>query len=604
MSSLSARQHPPAYQVEPLPAPPPVGTVAVFVTHGMGQQIPFQTLDQVADGLWRAAGKPNAKPVARVVRHETEELRRLELQLEGPLGRPMDVHVYESYWAPLTERKITLRDVMRFLAGAGWNGVRNAWRGKFDRWLFGGMMEFPIATRTLLSLLMALAVIGALVVLNAAIGVAVAGALLGERARWLTDGLLGDLTTTFNAVVLAMAVAGVCLALGATVGRRLMPAIRTAWSGITSIVLLATVAVVLIAGVAIPALFYAHVRGGTSPGTRIWHRVFGAGTQTFDTTVGTAAAVVVVGAIALALAWWTVAVAAGIWRDMRKPRDPRSLAAAAVFLFLVGGCAWILVRLLPAMGTSAGVGIEALRGGELVWVLLVAASAYIRKVLVQYVGDVAIYIMPYGVDAFNDLRARIRECSYTVGRAIYDIRDATGTHAYSDVVVVGHSLGSVIAYDVLNQLVREENTGSKGSAPNVASRTSMLLTFGSPLDKTAFIFGMQKQQTSAAREALAAAVQPLIQDYGFRPRRWINVHSPWDIISGPLDFYDPPGSTHPRRVFDVVDADAATPLIAHTEYWRTGAVWRVVVEHLKDPPAATEKWGVPPIPALRTGART
>src|SRR5213080_2751829 len=57
---------------------------------------------------------------------------------------------------------------------------------------------------------------------------------------------------------------------------------------------------------------------------------------------------------------------------------------------------------------------------------------------------------------------------------------------YSRVVVVGHSLGSVLAYDTLNALINEDQVCAKQRG--VVSKTRALITFGSPLDKTAFMF--------------------------------------------------------------------------------------------------------------------
>ncbi|MGA2214415.1 MAG: hypothetical protein ABSH31_14160, partial [Bryobacteraceae bacterium] len=49
---------------------------------------------------------------------------------------------------------------------------------------------------------------------------------------------------------------------------------------------------------------------------------------------------------------------------------------------------------------------------------------------------------------------------------------------------------------------------------NVVGRTRALITFGSPLDKTAFLFRTQSNHPrDEMREELAASVQPLILSY-------------------------------------------------------------------------------------------
>jgi len=183
------------------------------------------------------------------------------------------------------------------------------------------------------------------------------------------------------------------------------------------------------------------------------------------------------------------------------------------------------------------------------WPLLVAASAFIRLVLVQFVGDVAIYVMPYKVDAFNDLRKEIKEAVYKVAHAVYALTDKAGKTEYDRVIVVGHSLGSVIAYDALNRLIHEDRVALAAEALHIVDRTRLFLTFGSPLDKTAFIFGAQGHGTTEARESLAASVQPLIQSYDYRPEQWINIYSPvghHQRISRPL---------RPSRRYELAEGD-------------------------------------------------
>jgi pimeloyl-ACP methyl ester carboxylesterase len=192
----------------------------------------------------------------------------------------------------------------------------------------------------------------------------------------------------------------------------------------------------------------------------------------------------------------------------------------------------------------------------LAWPLAVIISAVVRRFLIQYVGDVAAYVQPQELDRFNELRTRIKQQVWNAAASVYAAADQ-----YDDVLFVGHSLGSVVAYDTLNRLLREEALGRTPFA--VQSRTRLLLTFGSPLDKTAFLFSLQGN-TTEAREALAASVQPLLAFPERRPQ-WINIYSPWDLISGSLDFYDLPGKPNP--VTNLEDPDASVLLGAHTQYW-------------------------------------
>jgi hypothetical protein len=143
--------------------------------------------------------------------------------------------------------------------------------------------------------------------------------------------------------------------------------------------------------------------------------------------------------------------------------------------------------------------------------------------------------------------------------------------------LVGHSLGSVIAYDTLNRLMLDD--WLCGGALQVAERTATMVTFGSPLNKTAFLFTIQGKDTLHIRERLASTVQPLIMSYPkFRKLKWINVYSRNDIVSGDLKFYDLPGYQDDPvpavAVQNIKDRDAAVPLVAHVAYWKNKTVWK------------------------------
>ena len=86
-------------------------------------------------------------------------------------------------------------------------------------------------------------------------------------------------------------------------------------------------------------------------------------------------------------------------------------------------------------------------------------------------------------------------------------------------------------------------------------------------------------------------MQPLIISYPkFRKLKWINVYSKNDIISGKLRFYDLPGFQEPRpkdftgtwpppeAVDNIIDKDAAVPLVAHVAYWKNKLIWNELLK--------------------------
>lgn len=538
----------------------------------MGQQIPFQTLDDVAEGLLRldARGRAGApSPVARTIVAEGERLSRLELSLQiDAAGTTRDVHVYEGYWAPLTEGRVSIKDVVQFLFRAGWRGLRFGVE-PFKRWLFGEYWTLPAPTRTILYLIVALAVVLSLLALNTIIvAVAAARAPFTTPPQWLRPPLFSDLTTIMNVLVATFVAFGVAMAAAMTpalgvlrwIGRRL--AIPLFVLAILATVISATAAIVVVAH-----HLHASQNGGNATaliGSLPW-----AGPLNRDVSLA-----LLVGGIAILLGaavWW-------LWRFVRRllsPRDAPSdhfgrtlvvlgltllmFAAAFVVAFWLGDRAW------PS-------GDIALRvRAALAWPCVILSAALVRWFLIEYLGDVVAYIEPQALDKFYELRRQIKDSVGTTARVVY------GMEQYEDILLVGHSLGSVVAYDVLNRLLIEEPIGPRRLS--VRARTKLLLTFGSPLDKTAFLFGAQGTG-SEAREALAASVQPVISDQAARPL-WINISSPFDIISGSLEFYDLPDRSNRNPVQNLRDPDASTWLAAHTEYWKNRQVFDVLMQQLR-----------------------
>jgi hypothetical protein len=505
-------------QVTPAEPPPDDGVekVAVIVTHGMGQQVPFETLEMLANAVRREAslqnpGTPSPRVATRVVRLGTKgeptepQLPRAELRLTLPDGSSRDVHFYEVYWAPITEGKVTIRDVIGFLFSAGWLGITNTFQGQFfERWMFGAFQRFQKKTWTLfLSFVVAFAELGSLVLINGIIAaVATSKMLTGGKTDWPTPELRAALTFDMLFIVAGLGLIGMGVFLVPRVLRHLAWAL--VWTGIVA---LPIVAFLMALHIALP------------PTHPAWHQ---------------------------------------------------NILETKLLLFGLWGCALL-------------------------------ASSYIRKILIQYVGDVAAYINAHTVSKFWTIRKDIYETAMRVFSPVYKSRRneeviyewerhsldgklrpqearPVPRFQYEKVFVVGHSLGSVICYDSLNGLLLEDELSAP--ALYVPQRTKLLLTFGSPLDKTAFIFRTHKEKESEIREgAAAAAVQPMIVSYFHRPRRWVNIFSRNDWVSGSLEFYDtnppPPAPVipplPPLRVLvpveNVEDPDANRPLLAHIQYW-------------------------------------
>ncbi|WP_412069666.1 hypothetical protein [Rubrivirga sp. IMCC43871] len=625
---------PPAPDAEPPPPPEPPARkpLAVFVTHGMGQQLPFATLDLTARGIERALGRwtfggravQDISVGARTVQLGEIRTQRLELgvQVDGA-ETPLDVHLYEAYWAPLTEGRVSLRDVMLFLVRGAWNGLRKGAGQPLERFMFGHNAIHGVQVGTFLGLLTTALVLGSLVLLNGVIGAVVleAGYDVLANGRAQTGGPLASALTTIVTLYLGVTtVVGLGLGIAAKTAnydaarpsraRRALLAVIEAglvgWVGATLLTGMLTLSVLL------------------------WKAVGRQAAMTLPATP------IAIGAGLLAIG----AVGAGVLsrrhgrrlqagyraaRERGEPYDGRpltgwreqalSVTLTAAVVAVVGAIVvGLTVERLPealAAGSIGAIDAQWFRLG--VWFALFGVSALIRNVIVQYFGDVAAYVSSHTLDRFAELRRAIREVTTTLLHGVYHSRDADGEPAYAGVAIVGHSLGSVVAYDALNRALTLDEAAEE--PVDVLGRTRLLLTFGSPLDKTAYIFRAQNQSLSPVREALANAVQPLIQDVRYRAFPWVNVHSSRDVIGSALDLYDAPVAKSRQRaahdadhhagghdidpdrlraeiarlhasvqpagcpycVYDVEDPAARVPLAAHNEHWETRAVWDVLV---------------------------
>ncbi|MCH7638537.1 MAG: hypothetical protein IH855_03625 [Bacteroidetes bacterium] len=639
---------------------PGTSPVAIFVTHGMGQQLKFATLDMVANGIERALERRTAGAMeivdvyARTVHLGDVRTERLEMCIRRESdGLRLAVHIYEGYWAPLTEGKVTLRDVMAFLYRAAWNGLKKGIGQPLERYMFGRQTLHRVTGGSFVGLLVTALVLGSLVLLNTVIaGVGLNGGydvLVGVvlEGEYAARGIVPDtLTRIIFWYLMATVLFGVLLGMMTSYAKkeydrepssawRFVTAMAW-WAGFWPWVLLTLAAGVLTLAVLLRTV----LPSGMALGLWLVYMILG---------------LVVVMIVA---GWYSVREGkrafVGYNTLIEEQRDDaeeilllsngKTMAVAVLMLMAAValiGLVILVLAVLDVTGFLAPTGNSLMRQGwfqAVVWSSLFLVSALIRNVIVQYLGDVAAYVSPHTLDRFAELRNAIKTaCNEILNGVYHHVKD--GRYVYEDVAVVGHSLGSVVAYDALNRALNDDERINEKIG--VRERTKLLLTFGSPLDKTAYIFRGQNRSLSLVREALANAVQPMIRDYRIRSFPWINVHSKRDIIGSALDLYDRPtwkkdqnkyvkesgaGRTYERAdarvkdlmndlaqkakaaekeerdlrkrmnpelqkldadtetspflycVHDIEDKQALIPLVAHNEHWHTSAVFDVLVE--------------------------
>ncbi|MBZ5571421.1 MAG: hypothetical protein LAO09_06035 [Acidobacteriia bacterium] len=207
--------------------------------------------------------------------------------------------------------------------------------------------------------------------------------------------------------------------------------------------------------------------------------------------------------------------------------------------------------------------------------------------LANFVGDVAVYVN-------TDDKAR----NYLVRRAVLSGAAQAITRilrgGYDRVIVAGHSLGSVIAYDSLNELMnrclrKDDRDDALYAIPDQIvdvqppaaalhradlKKITGLVTFGSPLDKVHYFFRENVPQEQTVRAQILAFMRSFRtrgsgNDYGIyrlekykadqlSSVKWLNAWSKQDPVSGMLHFYKPVI----RRQFTY-----SIPIYAHLSYW-------------------------------------
>ncbi len=160
--------------------------------------------------------------------------------------------------------------------------------------------------------------------------------------------------------------------------------------------------------------------------------------------------------------------------------------------------------------------------------------------------------------------ARYETRQNVINGAVEELRELM--ESYDQIIIAGHSLGSVIAYDALNRIIHEVNAKSGIEKPQIsetdAKKIIGLVTFGSPLDKVAFCFSELETRSSkkgdpdpyVRRHVMAhfhgfkaRCLQKDGQDvakitdperFALQKTTWLNFYHKKDRISGHLDFYD------------------------------------------------------------------
>jgi len=510
--------------------------VAMFVIHGIGEQKPYETLDQFARGLISSLERNGAQwTIAPALEectdplHEQKDWTRLSLRLmpAAPKSQIEDITLFEYYWAPITENKVGYFKSLTFLTSAGLKPLQylfanvnalDAVQKHKERWTRLLILSKELVRIFFLFVPLVLA--------------------LGCLAGWLASGTqLTSLLKLDRAIVLLLVVVVIRWMYVAGFAKLLWDSMRAhaGWRGMTS---LRVVAVLLIT---------------------IW----------------------------LALPYY-LGFLVTFFSKLLPGRDSTilRLSEIASLISIEGVNGWG-PRITRFFYLS-----PRLQHPVLLIVGMLAAYV-VRLILVDYVGDLAVYL---GSDERSEnfaARSQILdECSQSL-TAILRAKSGNGP-AFDRVVIVGHSLGSVIAYDAVNELL---DRARSGAIPDPADlrRLSGMVTFGCPLNKVYYFFREQLPPRQEIRRQILdllhsfrifkARIADQFTFTGVEPQLWkeaeaalekdflwINVWSISDPISGKLLFYDLGSADNQLHLF------YRRPLVAHVLYWEDPRFYDFVIQ--------------------------
>ena len=246
---------------------------------------------------------------------------------------------------------------------------------------------------------------------------------------------------------------------------------------------------------------------------------------------------------------------------------------------------WTMIILLTIMLAAAGIALYIVTALVRIWILQLALAifllTFIQKWFVEYLGDVEVYTSASDSGVNRDVRAKIIGEAQCKLETILKRTNAQTTGSgddvpyYDDVIIIGHSLGSVIAYDVLCRVLRHEGGPP---AADARRRVTQLYTVGSPLDKIWYFFRDRSQVDNPLYQGILGKLKGVkasgMTNSPLSDINWTNIWVFTDIVSGGLGEYgDLVENIH-------LNSMLLPPFVNHVQYWASGNVMKRLGERI------------------------
>jgi hypothetical protein len=350
-----------------------------------------------------------------------------------------ELHFYETYWAPKTEGVAKLSDVISFLWDGGLRGLLNSHK-PFQRAMFGGMGSFKIPWRSPVYLCITLLVLAALTAINAIILSSAAAKtklapLLSLSKHW------HQLASVASCVIAVAFTFGIVLFLAEMCKpKNLSSSSKRFLSYLGWASLIFTVLQILITAVVMTVITHldwllAHNSSvprsrGDLGGVSELLKTFFANVslafkslpfvrlQAFSTSIILCGASPSHDMESLAPLFRT-ACSRGFGIEM--------FCLAAFILNLLAKVVPLVLFFGPRFEASLPPYLSFTGSSFWVFPFLILFTAKVREILVQYVGDVAIYVRANKLDRFDRVRNEIKEAARSVVSSIFTAYDQIQT---------------------------------------------------------------------------------------------------------------------------------------------------------------------------------
>ncbi|HTQ59879.1 MAG TPA: hypothetical protein VMI32_06640 [Candidatus Solibacter sp.] len=473
-------------------------STAMLVIHGIGEQNPYETLDSFARGLFsyfrsRLHLNPAIAPLAVALKDWTQAGIRITLNSGPDPASEKHLDLFEFYWAPETEDKLSWKTTLQWLIQTDLTPIR----------YFADNLQEMMSAR---------------------------GKSFGSAFAYSLKLCLREI---LRVLLLYIPLAAASLWLLTWLSHP-----RSVWNSLQPI-------------------------GAALRLYSIWPKPL----------------VLVFYSAALLMVWFMLQ---SVSAYLRRGAQSIQKQAGAVWLGLASLSAVVFFLLGYSVAALYSVSLHPLWGAiftkpALYALLAVAIAAFCRYALSAYVADVAVYV---SADAksknFEARSAILKGSSAALARLLADGQ-------YDRVVLAGHSLGSVIAYDTLNELLAQFNgvLGPLDDRPGLPLKLQQLqkltglLTFGSPLDKIYYFFREHLKDDQAIRAQILSMLysfrktpsgrdySPFEFNYQFHQLDhlvWVNAYAHMDPVSGRLNFYELDCDNQQAFPYRI-------PGLAHLSYW-------------------------------------